>query len=144
MNSKCCDCPITKEYIYVGCCPDCRANNLLMNTTTHMASCDKCKATFGIPMAIEGLCWNEEKNNRYKIIFDFIPNKQQLLDLSKLIGFTAVETYRLFQKGLPVHIDNISMVTAYKIRKYFRAANIAVTVIPAIDQYHLFEECRNI
>lgn len=79
-----------------------------------------------------------------KIRFDVVPDKQQLLDLSKLIGFTASETYRLFQKGLPVYIDDVPMVNAYKIRKYFRAANITVTVTPAIDQYHLFENCWNI
>lgn len=36
------------------------------------------------------------------------------------------------------------MVTAYKICKYFRVTNITVTVTPAIDQYHLFEDCWNI
>lgn len=48
-------------------------------------------------MAIERLCQNDENNNRYKIRFDIVPDKQQLLDLSKLIGFTAGETYCLFK-----------------------------------------------
>lgn len=95
-------------------------------------------------MAIEGLCRDEEEKNRYKIIFHSTPNKQQLLDLSKLIGLTAAETYRLFQKDLPVYIDNIPMVATYQIRKYFSSTDIAITIFPPIDQYHLFEECWHI
>lgn len=92
-------------------------------------------------MAIEGLCDDEKESNRYKISFFSAPNKQQLLDLSKMIGLTGAETYRLFQKELPIHIDNIPMVATYQIRKYFRSTNIAIIISPPIDQYHLFEDC---
>lgn len=144
MNSKCYDCPRTKEFIDMGGCPNCGAKKLLMNTTTYAATCDICKLTFGIPTIVEGLCWDEEENSKYKITFGTIPSKQQLLDLSKLIGLTATETYHLFLKSLPVHIDNISMVVAYKIRKYFRSTDISITITPPIDQYHLFENCWHI
>ena len=144
MTSKCHDCPRIKEYIDMGGCPNCGATKLLMSTKTCMATCDICKLTFGIPMAIEGLCCDEKENNRYKISFHSTPNKQQLLDLSKMIGLTGAETYRLFQKELPIHIDNIPMVATYQIRKYFRPTNIAIIISPPIDQYHLFEDCWHI
>jgi len=144
MNSKCLDCPRTKEYIDMGGCPNCGARKLLMCTKTYMATCDVCKETFGIPTVVEGLCWDEEERNRYRISFHSVPDKQQLLDLSKLIGFTGVETYRLLQKELPIHIDNIPMVTTYQIRKYFRTTCVEVTISPPIDQYRLFEDCWHI
>ena len=128
----------------MGGCPNCGATKLLMSTKTFMATCYICKLTFGIPMAIEGLCCDEKENNRYKISFHSTPNKQQLLDLSKMIGLTGVETYRLFQKELPIHIDNIPMVATYQIRKHFSATGIPITIQPPIDQYHLFEDCWGI
>lgn len=144
MSSKCYDCPRTKEYIDMGGCPNCGAKKLFMSTKTCIATCDICKLTFGIPMAIEGLCCDEKEINKYRISFHSTPNKQQLLNLSKLIGLTGAETYHLFQKELPVHIENISMVATYQIHKYFRSTDISITITPPIDQYHSFEDCWHI
>ena len=144
MDSKCYSCPRTKEYIDVGGCPNCGAKILFINTATHEAICDICHFSFGIPMIVTGSCWDDVHTSRFEISFHSTPTKQQLLDLSKLIGLTGTEIYRLFQKGLPVQIRNVPMITAYQIRKYLRPTDIAMVASPPIDQYHLFEKCWHI
>ena len=144
MNSKCYDCPRTKEYIDMGGCPNCLTKQLFMNTKTHMATCEVCGVTWGIPMAIVGLCDNDERNKRYTISIDANLNKQQLLGFAKLTGYRGTEAYRLFKNNTPVVLKDIPMVLTYKIRNFFRSADITITITPPIDEYHLFEECWRI
>lgn len=115
-----------------------------MNTKTRMASCDICKESFGIPVALVGLCRDETSSNRYLVTFHSALSKQQILNLAKIIGSTGTETYHLFQKGVPIHIENIPMVTAYQIHKHFQSTDIAISFSPPIDQYHMLEDCWHI
>lgn len=141
MNSKCYNCPKTKEYIDVGGCPNCLTKQLLMNTNTHMATCKVCGVTWGIPMAIVGLCDNDKRNKRYTISIDANLNKQQLLDFAKLTGYRGTEAYRLFKNNTPVVLEDTHMVLTYKIRNFFRSADIIIAINPPLDEYHLFEDC---
>lgn len=144
MGSKCDDCPWIKEYIDLGGCPACKASKLLMNTNTHIATCDVCGMTFGIPMAVERLCWGDIESKQFTISICTDLDKQQLLDVAKMIDYTATQVYCLFKNNYPVVLENIPMHLAYRIRAYFRSLGREVTIIPALDDYHLFEECWDI
>lgn len=124
MRSKCYDCPRTKEYIDMGGCPNCKAKKLLMNTKTHSATCDICGLTFGIPMAIEGLCYEDVDCKQYTVSIDTKLSKQQLLDFSKLLGISGTQTYQLFKNNTPVVIENVTMVLAYQMQFIFSAYHI--------------------
>lgn len=144
MANKCHNCPQTKAYIDMGGCPNCFTKKLLMSTQTHMATCDKCGTTFGIPIAIEGICYDDECYKRYTVSIDTKLNTQQLLVFSKLIRMNGAQTYQLFKSNMPVILENISMVSTYQIRAFFRSQNIPISIQPEIDEYPLFEKCWNI
>lgn len=144
MKSKCFDCPRTKEYIDLGGCLNCKAKKLLMNTKTHMATCDVCGETFGIPMAVEGFCFDDERRKRFTISIDGKLDKQQLLDFSKLIGMNGVQAYQLFKNNTPVEIVNVPMVLTYQIQSFCHSIGVSISTQPAIDDYHLFEKCWRI
>ena len=144
MKSKCLDCPRTKEYIDMGGCPNCRAKRLLMSTKTHMATCDVCGETFGIPMAIEGLCYEDEENKRFTVSVDSKLNMEQILQFSKLLGANGAETYRLFKSNTTVVIENVPMVLTYRMKNFFHSIGASASIQPEIGEYHLFEECWKI
>ena len=144
MKSKCFDCPRTKEYIDLGGCPNCRAKKLFMSTKTHMATCDVCGVTFGIPMAIEGLCYEDERYKQYAVSIDAKLNKEQMLDFSKLLGINGVQTYQLFKNNTTVVIEKVPMVLTYQIQSFIRSIGASVSIQLEIDEYHMFEECWKI
>ena len=144
MKSKCYDCPRTKEYIDMGSCPNCKVKNLLMNTKTHAATCDVCGLTFGIPMAIEGLCFEDECHKQFTVSINADLDKQQLLAFSKLVGIGGVQVYHLFKSTMPVVLEQVPMVLAYKLQRFLISIGASITIEPAIDEYHMFEECWKI
>lgn len=144
MKSKCYDCPWIKDYIDLGGCPICKAKKLLMNTQTHIATCDVCGMTCGVPMAVEQLCYDDKHDKQFTISICANLDKQQLLDFSKLIGIGTAQVYHLFKNNCPVVLKNVPMVATYRIQKYFRSLGTEVTIDPALNEYHLFEECWNI
>lgn len=141
MNSKCSDCLWIKEHLDLGNSPCCGATPFYMNTQTHLAICPVCKTEWGVPMAVPRLCYDDELYRRFTISIDASLTKQQLLGFSKLIGMNGPQTYRLFKNNLPVIIENIPMIQAYKIRNYFRANGISLEVTPSLDEYEQFEIC---
>ena len=144
MKNKCFDCPRTKEYIDMGGCPNCRAKKLLMSTKTHMATCHVCGETFGIPMAIEGLCFEDEENKRFTVSVHTKLNKEQILDFSKLIGTNGVDTYQLFKDNTTVVIEEVPMVLTYKMQKFLHYVGASISIHPEINEYPMFEECWKI
>lgn len=141
MNNKCSDCPWIKEYFDLGRSPCCGAAPFYMNTQTHLAVCPICKTEWGVPMAVPRLCEEDECYQRFTISINVPLTKKQLLDFSKFIGMNGPQTYRLFKNNLPVVIENISMIQAYKIRNYFHADSITISITPPLDKYERFEIC---
>lgn len=141
MKNKCLDCPKTKEYIDLGRCPCCGAASYLMSTQTHVAVCRICGIECGIPMGIPMLC-GEDKMFRFFIvtIYDKLTT-QQVLDFSKLMGMNGAQTYRLFKNGIPVVIENVATIQAYKIRNFCRVNYLHFEISPSLDQYPYFEDC---
>ena len=100
--------------------------------------------TFGIPMAIEGLCYEDEENKRFTLSVDSKLNKEQILQFSKLLGANGAETYRLFKSNTPVVIEDVPMVLTYRMKNFFHSIGASVSIQPEIGEYHLFEECWKI
>ena len=141
MISKCYDCPRTKDFIKLGKSPCCGADNFYMNVNTHIAECPICKEQWGVPMAIEGLCYKDELYKKFSISIDQTLSKEAILGLSKLLGMNGTTVYRLSKTISPTVFDNIPMILAYKIRNYFRSIDIRIHITPSLDEYHLFEDC---
>ena len=141
MNSKCSDCPWIKTYLDLGKSPCCGATPFYMNTQTHLAVCPACKTELGVPMVVPRLCYDDELYRRFTISINASLTKQQLLDFSKFIGMNGPQTYRLLKNNLPVVIENIPMIQAYKIRNFFWSHNIDIEVSPTLDEYERFEIC---
>ena len=144
MKSKCYDCPWIKDYIDLGGCPTCKTKKLLMNTNTHMATCDVCGMTYGIPMAVERLCWDDIDNKQFTISICASLDKRQLLDFAKLLDVGITQMYHLFKNNSPVVLNEVPMALTYRIRKHFRTLGTEIAIVPALGEYHLFEECWDI
>jgi hypothetical protein len=142
--NKCHDCPINMGYIEVGLCPNCRAKKLFMSINTHVAACEACGATYGIPMAVKGICYDDKRCKRYTISIDSKLNKEQLLVFSELIGMNAAAAYRLFKNNSPVVVEKVPMVATYQSQRYFSSVGLEIKIDPTIDEYPLFKECWNI
>lgn len=142
--NKCHDCPITKEYLDMGGCPNCKAKKLPMSTRTHMATCNVCGVTFGIPMAIEGMCYTDKCCKRYIISIASKLNKEQLLVVSKLMGLNGVEVYQLFKNNNPVVFRDVPMIVTYELQSYLRSIGTTMKVNQDLDEYPLFEQCWKI
>ena len=144
MISKCYDCPRTKQFIKLDGSPCCGATDFYLNVITHIAECPICKMQWGVPMALVGLCENDRRYRKYSITVPNELNKKQIIEFAKLIGMNGVQVYHLFKGKTSVAFDNIPMVLAYKIHKYFRIENISIHVTPSLNEYHLFEKCEKI
>jgi hypothetical protein len=95
-------------------------------------------------MAIEGLCYEDERYKQYAVSIDAKLNKEQMLDFSKLLGISGVQTYQLFKNNATVVIEKVPMVLTYQIQSFIRSIGASVSIQPEIDEYHMFEECWKI
>ena len=95
-------------------------------------------------MAIEGLCDEDVRCKQYTVSIEAKLNKAQMLEFSKLLGINGVQTYQLFKNNATVIFEKVPMVLTYQIRSFLRSVGAAVSIQPAIDEYHMFEECWKI
>ena len=144
MASKCFDCPRTKDFIKLDGSPCCGAKDFYMDVNTHIAECPICKTQWGVSMIVEGLCYQDKLCKRYSLSVVDALSKKQILEFSKLIQMSGVDVYHLFKAQSPVEINNIPMILAYKLQKYFNKEEINIVITPALKEYHLFEKCWNI
>lgn len=138
MHCDCRDCPRMKEYIPVGPCPECGNPDLLMNTATHMALCGRCGVEWGLPMAIEGLCEENVRRKKYKIVIQGELSKYDILRIAKLVGITCAQLYRSCKEGAPV-LNNLSYKQVMDMQK--KSADNHLIVIPEIVTYENFYIC---
>lgn len=143
MCNLCDKCELTQDYLPVGNCPACGAENLMMNNKTSTAICEKCGESFGIPRARERLCEKDVSYTRYTVTIQGTPAKKELLQLARIVGTNTVSMYQGFHDQKAV-FHQLSMIQAFRIEHLFASSSCSVSCTPALKEYKNFVTCWHI
>lgn len=135
---KCMTCPYKTGYVDLGGCPVC-GEPIRMDIKTHVAKCTVCGGEFAVPLGVHRLCTEDMRNRPYTVTIHTMPTKQEILRLGKILGYNVSRLYPLFKGGLPVVLDNVSMMSAYTI---MGEKGICVQIYPSAQEYSLFAQCH--
>ena len=138
--SVCDVCPRMKESVYIGKCPNCGADGLLMSVQTHMAVCDFCGGNFAIPLAIPGLCHNDVLFGRYEFTFSGNLAPETILAASKILGTNTVQLYKAIKAQTPIK-RNLTYRESLALKALLLPTGITFTISPELIEYEKYKEC---
>ena len=140
MEDWCSKCEVIQEFLPVGYCPVCGAENLMMENATSTAICKQCGESFGIPKARKCFCHGDLFNKQYTISFIEKPQKEFLLRISKIIGRNVAEVYQILKAEIP-QLNNLTYFQAYDLMRLLSDNQIRIICIPSLKNYREFETC---
>lgn len=134
--SLCDSCPKMQEYYDVGPCPVCESPGMKMKVQTHTASCSFCGREYYIPLAIQGLCYNNVLWEQYEVRAETQPDRKSLLAAAKILEVNSVSVYSSIKSGRPLK-TGLSYDQALKLK----AMGLDIVFVPQLKEYEKYKEC---
>ena len=140
MKDWCNECEVMQDFLPVGNCPACGAENLMMENATSTAICKRCGKVFGIPKARIRLCEDDLFNKNYTVTFCKLPQKESLLHIAKITDRNVVDIHRTMKAEIPQFTD-LTFFQAYNLTQLFYDDSKAIICTPSLKNFGNFEIC---